>query len=206
MSGLFITFEGTEGSGKTTIINEVKDYLNVIGNNVVVTREPGGVDLSEKIRSIILDVNNHMCGETEALLYAAARVEHLNEIVLPSLKEGKIVLCDRYIDSSLAYQGYARGLGVEKIEAVNFYAMEHLPNVTFFIDIKPVESLARISNRDDLDRLDLESIDFHNKVYEGYLMVCDEFKERIIKIDGSQPVEIVIADVLSKLSKYLKTT
>ena len=136
--GKFITFEGGECSGKTSIITAVCKELEKRGISYISTREPGGIDISEQIRSIILDVNNTaMTEETEALLYAASRMQHLSERVIPAINNGTIVICDRFLDSSLAYQGYARGLGMDSVLRINHFALKHLPDVTFFIDVTP---------------------------------------------------------------------
>ena len=161
MKGLFITFEGTEGSGKTTLIDKVENYLNDKGFKVVKTREPGGIKIAEQIRNVILDVNNTKMDKiTEALLYAASRRQHLVEKVLPNLEKGYIVICDRFIDSSLAYQGYARGIGIDKVYKINLSATDGiLPDYTFYIDVRPEVGLARIAkNNREQNRLDLENI------------------------------------------------
>ena len=170
--GCFIVFEGGEGSGKSTILEMIYNWMIESGKDVIKTREPGGIKISEKIREIILDANNaEMDGRTEALLYAAARRQHLVEKIIPALKDGKIVLCDRFIDSSLAYQGYARGLGIDEIMKINEFAIdEYMPNLSILFDIDPEIGLERINkNRTGkLDRLDMEKLDFHLKVSEGY--------------------------------------
>ena len=171
--GYFITSEGPEGAGKTTVMNLLGDKLKEEGYDVVMTREPGGIMISEKIRNIILD-NEHtmMESRTEALLYAAARRQHLVEKVQPAIEAGKIVICDRFIDSSLAYQGFARGIGVEEILAINKFAIgDTMPNKTILFDIEPSVGLARINahNNREKNRLDVESLTFHEKVREGYL-------------------------------------
>ena len=203
MKGLFISFEGGEGSGKSSVINVVKARLEADGYKVVITREPGGVSVSEQIRKVILAVDNQMSKETEALLYAASRTEHLYAKVLPLLSEGYIVLSDRYLDSSLAYQGYARGIGMEKVLEINMFAKEHLPKVTYFFDVRPEVGLARIQGRDKIDRLDLEAMDFHQKVYEGYLEVCKMYPERVKPINGERDIELIINDIYSDIKTYL---
>ena len=203
MKGLFISFEGGEGSGKSSVINVVKARLEADGYKVVITREPGGVSVSEQIRNVILAVDNQMSKETEALLYAASRTEHLYAKVLPLLSEGYIVLSDRYLDSSLAYQGYARGIGMEKVLEINMFAKEHLPKVTYFFDVRPEVGLARIQGRDKIDRLDLEAMDFHQKVYEGYLEVCKMYPERVKPINGEREIESIINDIYNDIKTYL---
>lgn len=200
MKGKFITFEGGECSGKTTIINEVCKVLEERGVSFISTREPGGIDIAEQIRSIILDVNNtKMTEETEALLYAASRTQHLKERVIPAIEEGKVIICDRFLDSSLAYQGYARGLGMDAILKINYFALNNLPDLTIFIDVKPEVALERLKIRNKSDRLDREGIKFHNAVYEGYLEVCKMYPKRIIKIDGNRDLESICKDCIAKV-------
>ena len=203
MNGLFISFEGGEGSGKSSVITVVKEKLEALGHKVEITREPGGVNVSEQIRNVILAVDNQMSKETEALLYAASRVEHLYAKVLPLLQEGYIVLSDRYLDSSLAYQGYARGIGIEKVLEINMFAREYLPKVTYFFDVTPEVGLARIQGRNKIDRLDLEEFDFHQKVYDGYLEVCKLYPERIKKINGEREISLIIDDIYNDIKSYL---
>ena len=206
---MFITLEGPEGSGKTTAVEAAVKKLQEMGYEIVRTREPGGTPIAEQIRNVILDKNNTaMDGRTEALLYAASRRQHLVEKVWPALKEGKIVICDRYLDSSLAYQGGARGLGVENILNVNLFATENTwPDLTLLFDIKPEIGLARINanaNR-EVNRLDLEKIDFHNKVRQTFLDLAARFPERFVIIDASQSREEVakatMDAILSRLCK-----
>ncbi|MEH7492282.1 dTMP kinase [Neobacillus niacini] len=204
----FITLEGVEGSGKSTIINFIRDSLETNGRKVVVTREPGGIDIAEQIRSVILDKNNtKMEGRTEALLYAAARRQHLVEKVIPSLNEGKIVLCDRFVDSSLAYQGYARGLGISEVFSINKFAIGDLmPDLTLYLDLDPKIGLSRIAKNKEreINRLDLEEINFHVSVREGYEEVMKMFPERMIRIDANQEVEEVMAVINEVLAARLK--
>ncbi len=205
MPGIFITLEGGEGSGKTTIILSIEKYLKENGYDVVTTREPGGVPIAEQIRNVILDVNNtKMCNETETLLYAASRMQHLHEKVIPALNEGKVVICDRYLDSSLVYQGYARGFGIDNVLNANCFALDHMPDVTFFIDVTPEVGLQRISGRDKIDRLDKESLSFHQRVYDGYVKLSEQYPDRIKRIDGQRDKEEVIADVIEEIKKVLK--
>ena len=203
--GYFITFEGGEGTGKTTIINYISKYLSDKGYSVISTREPGGIEIAEQIRNIILDVKNtKMDYRTEALLYAASRTQHLAEKVIPALEENKIVLCDRYLDSSLVYQGIARGLGIDNVLKINMFALQYMPNITFFIDVKPEICFKRLKdNNREMDRLDLEKMDFHDKVYEGYREVAKMFPERIISIDGDRTIEEIIKDVEKEINKLL---
>lgn len=200
---MFITLEGPEGSGKTTAVEAAVKRLQEMGYEIVRTREPGGTPISEQIRNVILDKENTaMDGRTEALLYAASRRQHLVEKVWPALKEGKIVICDRYLDSSLAYQGGARGLGVDNILNINLFATENTwPDLTLLFDIKPEIGLARINsnaNR-EVNRLDLEKIDFHNKVRESFLALAKRFPERYVIIDASQDRETVAKNTLEAI-------
>ncbi len=204
--GYFITFEGGEGTGKTTIINYISKYLNDKGYGVVTTREPGGIDIAEQIRSIILDVKNtKMDYRTETLLYAASRIQHLAEKVIPALNSGKIVLCDRYLDSSLVYQGIARNLGIDNVLKINMFALEYMPNITFFIDVKPEICFKRLKdNNREMDRLDLENMDFHNMVYEGYKEIAKMYPSRIISIDGDRKIEDIIEDIRIRIDKLIE--
>lgn len=194
----FITFEGGEGSGKTTIIKMLVEEIKAKGIDVLVSREPGGSKISEEIRNIILNVNNkNMDYMTEALLYAAARRQHLKEIVWPGVDSGKLVICDRYLDSSLVYQGCARGLGIEKVYELNMNATDgYLPDLTLYLDVTPDVGLGRIrDNNRDVNRLDLEKKAFHEEVRNGYLKLCEMFPERIIKINAMGSIEEVYEEV-----------
>ena len=206
--GIFITLEGGEGSGKTTMISRLSNYLEERNMAYLVTREPGGIEIAEKIRSIILDPEHTaMDARTEALLYAAARRQHLVERVIPALEEGLIVLCDRFVDSSLAYQGYARGIGVEEIRSINLFATEDItPDVTIYFDVEPEIGLARIAANQDreVNRLDLENRLFHNKVREGYLKLVENEPERIKMIDASLSPEEVFCSLIANLDCVLK--
>lgn len=206
--GIFITMEGPEGAGKTTILKRLGETLKQEGYSVVLTREPGGIPISEQIREVILNKENTaMDSRTEALLYAAARRQHLVEKIVPALEKGMIVLCDRFIDSSLAYQGYARGLDMDEIYSINKFAIgDFMPDVTFYFDIDPAEGLKRISanNHREVNRLDLEELHFHEKVREGYQMVMDTWKDRFVRIDASQTLEMVFEQTKSSIFKILK--
>lgn len=178
---MFVTFEGCEGVGKSTQLALLKDYLKKTGQEAVYVREPGSTEISEKIRSIILDPENTaMTAQTEALLYAAARAQLVAEVIRPALDVGKTVICDRYVDSSVAYQGYARGLGVGFVAKINSYALENaVPDVTVFIDLRPSASFRSVS-RDD--RLEREEESFHDKVYEGYIAQSKASNGRFVMI------------------------
>jgi dTMP kinase len=202
-SGIFITFEGPDGAGKTTIINMVAEQLG----DVLLTREPGGIDIAEQIRAVILDKGNTaMDPRTEALLYAAARRQHLIERVKPALAEGRIVLCDRFVDSSLAYQGYARGLGIDEVFAINQFAIENLmPELTIYFDIESELGLKRINKNKgrEINRLDLENLEFHQKVRAGYQLLIKRFPERFRSIDASGTVESVFKETLMIIEETL---
>lgn len=188
MNQNFISFEGGEGSGKTTIIKQLKIDLEKQGFKVLQTREPGGSEIAEGIRQIILNIANvKMDPRTEALLYAASRRQHLVEVILPALQNGNIVLCDRFVDSSLAYQGYARGLGINQIYELNRFAIEDLlPGLTIYLDLDPEIGLRRIKdNNRACNRLDLESLEFHKKVREGYILIAKQYPTRIKVVNGS---------------------
>ena len=200
---MFITFEGGEGTGKTTLIQEIAKHFRQ-SYQVVTTREPGGSVITEAIRDIILNPKYQgVTPYTEALLLAASRAQHLDEVILPALKQNAIVLCDRFIDSSLAYQAYARNLGFEFVLSINRYAVENLPNLTFYIDLDPQVGLSRIAHRDKYDRLDQEAFDFHTKVREGYLEVNKRYPERIVKIDGNQSIEHILKEIILEIEKRL---
>ena len=193
---MFITFEGPDGAGKSTIIKLVHERLLQDGFNIVLTREPGGTPIAEKIRDIILDNSNQaLDARTEALLYAASRRQHLVEKIWPALKEGKIVLCDRFLDSSLAYQGGGRNLGVENVLNINLFATENTyPDLTLFFDVSPEVGLARVSKdkKRVADRLDNENENFHDKVYKTFKEIIEQNKNRIVVIDASKSIDEVV--------------
>lgn len=196
---LFITFEGPEGAGKTSVLKAVGERLEKEQIEFLSTREPGGIEIAEKIREIILNPSHTaMNAHTEALLYAAARSQHFHEKVEPALQAGKHVLCDRFIDSSLVYQGMGRGLGVENVRAINEFAIgTRMPDKTILFDLDPAIGLARIeaSRQDEINRLDTESLAFHEKVRNGYLQLAMEDKERIITVDANRSLEEVVEEV-----------
>lgn len=200
---MFITLEGPEGSGKTTAVENAVKRLQEMGYEIVRTREPGGTPIAEEIRNVILDKKNtNMDPRTEALLYAASRRQHLVEKVWPALKEGKIVICDRYLDSSLAYQGGARGLGIDEILNVNLFATENTwPDLTLLFDITPEEGLKRIAANADreVNRLDLEKIEFHHKVRNTFLSLAERYPDRFVVIDASKSREEVAKATLDAI-------
>lgn len=205
--GYFITIEGGEGAGKTSAIAMMQDWMERRGYAVTTTREPGGIRIAEEIRSIILDTSNTgMDSRTEALLYAAARRQHLVEKVIPALQAGQVVLCDRFVDSSLVYQGIARGIGLEAIREINRFAIDRwMPDLTIYMDVAPEIGLARIrADRErEMNRLDLEPDDFHRKVREGYRLVASQHPERIVTIDAGLPQEQVYEAIRRCLNQKL---
>ncbi|QVK18087.1 dTMP kinase [Mycoplasmatota bacterium] len=207
MKSLFITIEGPDGSGKTTVVKEIAKKLNEDQIDYLTTREPGGIDIAEQIRNIILNPKNtSMDVKTEALLYAASRRQHLVEKIIPALEAGKNVICERFVESSLAYQGHGREIGIDEVFAINQFAINNImPDVTIFLDISPDVGLSRItSNRKQLDRLDLESIEFHKRVYQGYEIVKNMFKERIIVVDANRDLDLVVDEVYQIIYHKIK--
>ncbi|WP_142413958.1 dTMP kinase [Hathewaya massiliensis] len=206
--GIFITLEGGEGAGKTTQIKRIEEYLNKSNISYISTREPGGINISEKIRELILNKENiNMDERTEALLYAASRRQHLVEKIIPALNEGKVVICDRFIDSSLAYQGFARGIGIEEVLLINNFAIDrYMPDLTIYLDIEPKEGLKRVKNRnEELNRLDLESLEFHNKVREGYLKLLKLYPNRIRRVSANTCEDEVFSSIKELIENSIKT-
>lgn len=203
MKGKFITFEGCEGVGKSHQLRLLQEYMNNNGIKYYLTREPGGSAVSEKIRGIILDgKNTEMTDECEAMLYAAARVQLLKEIIKPKLDAGELIFCDRFVDSSLAYQGKARGLGYEFIESINAYAIKNFtPNYTIFLNLPPEQAFKRKGGVDKTDRLELSGMEFHNNVYAGYLELAKKYPERIIVIDASGTREQTHSKIVNALKE-----
>ena len=205
MNGILISLEGPDGAGKTTVLKEILPEIQKMKREIVPTREPGGVRVAEEIRQIILDPKNtEIDSKTELMLFAAARRLHMQEKMLPALQAGKVVIVDRFIDSSVAYQGYGRDLGVEVVDWLNYFATDGLkPDFTLYFDVDTDVALERImKNRaDEVNRLDLERAEMHRKVREGYLEIVVKEPERFVKIDASQPLEKVVADTLSVLKK-----
>lgn len=197
----FITFEGPDGSGKTTISRKVVEALKNEGYDVVYTREPGGIEIAEEIRNVILDPKNtKMDIRTEALLYAASRRQHLVEKILPALKAQKLVICDRFVDSSLAYQGVGRGIGIDEVFQINQFAIDdHMPELTLYLDVNAQTGLSRITSRKFKDRLDQEDISFHLEVVKGYEQVVERFKDRIVKIDANRSITAIVQEALKTI-------
>jgi len=204
--GLFITTEGTDGSGKTTQIKLLEGYLKDKGFEVVVTREPGGTSIGEKIRSIILDPDNtEMSYITEMMLYASARAQLVGELIKPSLARGMVVICDRFIDSSYVYQGFGRNIDLEVIEKVNSIALDGImPDVTLFFNIDPGIALARRIKSTGADRIEQEKMDFHRKVYEGYKKLVTKYPDRIKAVESNRSIEEIFLDVKNIIDKILE--
>lgn len=201
---MFITFEGGEGSGKTTIISKLKEALLKKNYDVLTTREPGGSKVSEKIRSVLLDnKNTDITAHTEALLFAASRAQHLDEVIIPNLD--KLILCDRYIDSSYAYQAFGRNLGMDFVQSINSYALKYLPDLTIYIDLDPQTGIDRVKNnrKHKTDRLDLEVQTFHQKVRAGYLEVARMYQNRFVVVDGNQTIDAVYETILELILNRL---
>ena len=204
---MFVTIEGPEGSGKSSVTKKVTELLTKEGYEIVLTREPGGTPIAEQIRNVILDkANTKMDPITEALLYAASRRQHLVEKVWPLSKEGKIVISDRFLDSSLAYQGGARGLGIEKILEMNMFATEgYFPDLTLLFDLDPEIGLARIAANAtrEVNRLDLEKIEFHRNVRKTFLDLAKRFSDRFVVLDASKPFDDVVKDAYNAIKSRL---
>lgn len=203
LPGLFISVEGPDGSGKTTLVKELSHQLEeLLTVPLIVTREPGGNNIAEKIREVIIDPNNHeMDARTEALLFAASRRQHVKEKIRPALKAGSVVLCDRFVDSSIAYQGAGRKIGVAEVTEINQFATENLsPDLTIYLDVDAQVGLNRIGSKDsnrEKDRLELEEVSFHNRVRAAYLKLLEANPERMHLVDASQSMEKVLIDSLA---------
>lgn len=207
MKGLFITFEGPDGSGKSTQITRLKEYLSSKGYDVLLVREPGGTRISEQIRSVILDTENKgMNPICEAMLYAASRAQLTHQVIIPALEEGRMVIADRFVDSSIVYQGYARGLGEEMVATINSYATGGLaPDITFLINIPAEVGITRKNNQQKLDRLEEEGISFHKKVHEGYNRLKDK-NNRIVEIDGTKSIDEIAREIETIITEKLSNS
>lgn len=201
--GLFITFEGPDGSGKTTQIERLRDFISEKGYDAILTREPGGTAISEKIREIILDKNNmEMDYMTEALLYAASRAQHVAQVIKPGLESGKTVICDRFMDSSIVYQGYGRKLG-DCVRVINEYAVNGcFPDITFLLKVDPEVGKNRIK-AEEQDRLELEKLEYHLRVYQAYEELERQYPERIIGIDASRSIEEISLEIREHIDRLL---
>lgn len=204
--GHFISFEGPDGSGKTTISKIVYQNLMDKGIDTIYTREPGGIRIAEKIRDLILDPENkEMDVKTEALLYAASRRQHLVEKIIPNLKQNKLVISDRFVDSSLAYQGVGREIGIQEVYDINMFAIEgFMPELTIFLDIEPSVGLERLKDRTFKDRLDLEGLDFHNRCLKGYDMVKERYKDRMEIFDANKPIDELSQEITDFILTWLE--
>ncbi len=201
--GLFITFEGPDGSGKTTQIERLKTFIQSKGYDAILTREPGGTAISEKLREIVLDRNNmEMDYMTEALIYAAARAQHVAQVIKPALEEGRTVICDRFMDSSIVYQGYGRKLG-DCVRIINEYAVRGcLPDITFLLKVDPEIGKGRIK-ADDQDRLELEKLDYHKAVFQAYEELERKYPERIIGIDAGRSIDEISREIQAHIARLL---
>ncbi|MCX7842854.1 MAG: dTMP kinase [Clostridia bacterium] len=203
--GLFITVEGTDGCGKTTQIKLMEQYLRSRGHDVLLTREPGGTSIAEKIRDLVLDpANSEMEDITEMMLYAASRAQHIREKIKPSVESGRHVICDRFVDSSYVYQSFGRGIDLKIVESVNRIAVDGMmPDITFFFDLSPEYALKRRIASTGADRIEKEKMDFHMKVYEGYRVLASMYPERIRTIDSSREIDIIFEEVRGILDGLL---
>jgi dTMP kinase len=212
VKGIFITFEGPDGAGKTTQLQRLARELQAGGHEVVVTREPGGTPISDKIRSIILSPDNQeMVDKTEVLLYAASRAQHVHERILPALQENKIVLCDRFIDASVAYQAYGLGIDIELVKAINRFASSALqPTRTYLLDVPVEVSKGRLLQRSldsaqaPLDRIEQKGFEYHNRVREGFHQIAKEEPKRIVVIDAHRKEDEIAADIFTDFKRLLE--
>lgn len=204
--GYFLTLEGPDGSGKSTVAERLLKELNGLGYEVVLTREPGGTEIGEDIREILLsNRNSEMCSRTEALLYAASRAQHVSEKIRPAIEAGKIVISDRFVYSSLAYQGIARGLGVDEVMGINEFAMDKMyPDRVIFFDISPEITLKRKTIGRELDRLEMEGLNFHNLVYNGYKEAIAKYPHNVIEIDADKTEDEVFKNCLKIILEDLR--
>lgn len=206
MNGKLIVFEGPDGSGKSTILKNVNQKLLDLGYEILLVREPGGTHISEKIRDIIIDNDNkNMTGKTEALLFAASRAQLIEEKIKPALEEGKIVLCDRFVLSSLVYQGVGRNLGIDNIKEINDFATgKILPDLTIFFNIDYKTALVRKRENFTADRLENEDFDFHKKIFDAYINYANDNEENIEQVDASLSIEEVSADAIKLILNLLE--
>lgn len=207
--GFFLALEGPDGSGKSTISKMIVKLLEQKSIPYILTREPGcnELEVCKDIRKLILDNNSNINPKTEALLFAANRSEHVEKIIRPALEENKFIVCDRYIDSSIAYQGFGRNLGYKNILDINMFATDHLlPDLTIFINIKPNVGLERIkrNRNDEINRLDKEEINFHQKVYDGYIKIIKKNKKRYVLIDGNKNIDEVFDEIIKEINYFIR--
>ncbi|MDO4943517.1 MAG: dTMP kinase [Lachnospiraceae bacterium] len=206
MAGLFITMEGSDGAGKTTQIEKLKDYLSNKGYDIILCREPGGTIISEEIRKVILNKDfTEMGYMTELLLYASARAQLVEQVIRPALREDKVVICDRFVDSSAVYQGVARGLGVDLVYEVNRYAIgDTFPDITILLDISGEMGIKRKKNQGELDRMELEEAAFHDKVSAGYRILAEKFPDRIKKIDATNKIDEIHDQIIAAITELIQ--
>lgn len=199
--GLFITMEGPDGSGKSTQIEAIRKFFESRGDQVVITREPGGTQISEKIRALLLDRENmEMDPMAETLLYAASRAQLVAQVIKPALDSGVHVICDRFVDSSIAYQGFGRGLGY-CVSVINAYAINNcIPDITFLMKLNPEVGKSRIKSSDQ-DRMEMEKLDFHNRVFAGYEALEMEYPDRIVGVDATRNIEEISSEILSHVER-----
>lgn len=206
MNGKLIVFEGPDGSGKTTILKKVNEKLTDEGYKLKLVREPGGTDISEKIREIIIDNDNiNMAAKTESLLFAASRAQLVEEKLRPALENGEIILCDRFVLSSLLYQGVGRGLGIDEVKAINDFATGDIkPDLTIFFNIDYKTALVRKRANFSADRLENEDFDFHKRIFDAYINIADRYKDDIKQVDATRSIEEVSTDVLKLIKDLLE--
>ena len=206
MNGKLIVFEGPDGSGKTTILKKVNQKLSKQGYKLMLVREPGGTEISEKIREIIIDNDNvNMSAKTESLLFAASRAQLIDEKIRPGLENGKIILCDRFVLSSLTYQGVGRGLGIEEVKAINDFATDNIrPDLTIFFNIDYKTALVRKRENFSADRLENEDFNFHKKIFDAYLNIAQKYNRDIKQVDATRSIEKVSSDVLNLIKNLLE--
>lgn len=202
--GFFITFEGPDGCGKSTQVKLLAEHCRNLGYTVRLTREPGGPSISEKIRALLLDPENkEMCARAEALLYAASRAQHVEQTIRPAVEDGEVVICDRFMDSSIAYQAFGRELG-DDVRIINEFAVAGMqPDLTFFLDIDPEKGLMRAASHSKPDRLEQEKLEFHQKVYQGYQKIKEIYSSRYVCLDAEQSIETIAEQIASGFDKYV---
>lgn len=203
--GIFITMEGPDGAGKSTQIDLLRGYLLERGYDIIVCREPGGTVISEAIREVILNKDYKNMGHmTELLLYAAARAQLVEEVIQPALEEGKVVICDRFIESSAVYQGIARGMGIDLVYEINQFAVgSTMPDITILLDIDAETGIGRKKQQAELDRMESEKLEFHKKVVEGYRLLAERDKNRMVKIDGRNSIQEIHRQIKGAVNNTL---
>lgn len=208
LTGLFITFEGPDGAGKTTQVKAFAEKLSSMGHEVVMTREPGGTVISDKIRSLILDpAHTEMADSAEVLLYAASRAQHVQEKIIPALKSGKVVVCDRFVEASIAYQGYGLEIELEQIKRINQFATSGLiPDRTYLLDLSVADGRERLQARTGLDRIEQKGAAYHERVRQGFLEIAKEHPQRIRVIDAKRSVEAMAEEIFADFTRWLTET